>query len=116
MSTAPRYQVSAEHYRGTATEAQWQATVVEMARHYGYRVYHTFDSRRSTAGYPDLTIVGTSPKGRPRCIFAELKSERGKLSAAQEEWLDLLKQSGQEVYVWRPSQWDEIEKALQDEL
>ena len=42
------------------TEAQFQEAVVQLARLTGWLVYHTFDSRRSQAGYPDLTLL----KGR----------------------------------------------------
>jgi len=56
-----------------------------LARLAGFLVYHTHDSRRSEAGYPDLTITG---KGR--IIFAELKSERGRLRPEQSIWLATL--------------------------
>lgn len=92
------------------TEAEFQQQVVRLARLLGYAVYHPWLSVRSTAGYPDLTIA------RPgRLILAELKSERGKLSDAQQGWLDLLRTvKGVEVYCWRPSDWDELEQVLRD--
>ena len=48
--------------------------VVDLARTLGWRVYHTYDSRRSQPGFPDLVLV------RERILFLELKSETGKLS------------------------------------
>jgi hypothetical protein len=50
------------------TEKQLQGAVVELAKRLGYLVYHTFDSRRSNPGWPDLVLCKP-----PRLIFAELK-------------------------------------------
>ena len=36
------------------TEKGFQAAVVELARLRGWLVYHTYDSRRSAKGFPDL--------------------------------------------------------------
>jgi hypothetical protein len=67
------------------TEKEWQAQVLDLARLYGWRhAYHTFDSRRSASGFPDLVLV------RERALFAELKSKSGKVSAAQADWLAAL--------------------------
>jgi VRR-NUC domain len=89
------------------TEKEWQAQVKELATMLGYkRAYHTFDSRRSQSGFPDLVLV------RDRVIFAELKRQDGKPSAAQKEWLDGLASAGAEVYLWRPSDLDEVATVL----
>lgn len=93
----------AEALRARATEKEFQAAVVELARALGYRTYHTYSSRRSTPGFPDLVIV--RPGSPP--IFAELKAERGALSTEQAWWVDAL---GAEV--WRPSDWDRICRVL----
>lgn len=92
---------------GEINEQQWQAQVVELAHLLRWdRVYHTHDSRRSESGFPDLVLV------RERVIFAELKTERGRLSAEQERWLTALSNAGQEVYVWRPHDLDLIAETL----
>lgn len=70
------------------------------------RVYHTFRSRNSPAGFPDWVLI------RDRIIYAELKSEKGKPSDAQIVWLDALALAGGEVYLWRPSDLDEIAQIL----
>jgi hypothetical protein len=57
-------------------------------------------------GWVDLVLV------RNRVIHAELKSESGRASDKQVEWFDRLKKAGAEVYLWRPSDWPEIEKVL----
>lgn len=58
------------------------------------------------AGWPDLALC------RERLIFAELKTERGKLTEQQTYWIERLRAAGQTVFVWRPSDWPEIEKEL----
>jgi hypothetical protein len=84
------------------TERQWQAQVVDAARLLGWRVYHTHDSRRSEPGWPDLALV------RDRLIMAELKTDRGRVSLAQREWLDALRAADVETYLWRPADWDDV--------
>ena len=89
-------------------ECDFQAQVQDLARLCGWRTYHTYDSRRSPEGYPDLCMVRS-----PRLVYAELKSERGKLTPAQLEWLAELREiAGVETYVFRPSDWDEIVELL----
>jgi len=58
-------------------------------------------------GWPDLTLVRP-----PRIVFAELKAEDGHLLPEQRRWLDILDDCGQEVYLWRPSDFDEIQQIL----
>ena len=89
------------------TEKQWQAQVVELAHTLQWRkAYHTFDSRRSSSGWPDLVLV------RDRVVYAELKSETGRLSDAQQDWIRALLHTGAEVYVWRPSDLDQAARIL----
>lgn len=38
-------------------ERDFQAAVMELARLLGWRVYHTWDSRKSEPGFPDLVLV-----------------------------------------------------------
>ncbi|MCC6312227.1 MAG: hypothetical protein IT345_15125, partial [Trueperaceae bacterium] len=59
-------------------ERDFQALVVQLARLRGWRVYHTFDSRRSPAGFPDLVLARP-----PRLVIAELKSEKGRVADEQ---------------------------------
>ena len=65
--------------------------------------YHTYDSRRSQAGYPDLTLVR-----RDRVIMAELKTEHGGVTVDQQRWVTALAATPIEVRIWRPSMWNEI--------
>lgn len=101
---------------GDISEAAWQEQVVRLAQLYGWLVYHTFDSRRSTAGFPDLVLV--HPR-RGRVIFAELKTDKGTLSAPQIEWNAALQQVAATlrapefaVYVWRPKDFEDMHAAL----
>ena len=68
------------------SEKRFQDAVVQLAQLSGCLVYHTYDSRRSTPGFPDLVILRDD-----LLIFAELKTEKGKLSKYQANWLDALK-------------------------
>jgi hypothetical protein len=81
------------------SERDWQQAVVDCARWNSWLCYHTHDSRRSTAGFPDLCLVRGA-----ELLFVELKSEKGRISPAQRAWLDALEAAGAEVWVWRPSQ------------
>lgn len=100
------------------TEAQFGAAVVEMARLLGWRVAH-FRPARTLAGwrtpvaadgtgFPDLVLVRGD-----RLVFAELKAARGRPTDEQSAWLAAL--AGVErvdVALWRPADWDAIERAL----
>lgn len=90
------------------TERQLQDAVLELAQTLGWLTYHTFDSRRSAAGFPDLTLV------RDRLVMAELKSDTGRVSVPQATWLDSLVAVGVEAYLWKPRDWTNgnIERVL----
>ena len=115
------------------TEKDFQATVIDLARTYGWFVYHQVDmgfqdpttgkwkhSRRIGPGFPDLVLV--HPKWG-QLIFAELKAEKGKIKPHQQEWLDALPTARSKdkpghthmVAVWRPSDLDDIERILRGE-
>ena len=89
------------------SEKDFQQRIIDRAEALGWLVYHTHDSRRSAAGFPDLVLARND-----RVIFAEVKTEKGKLSKAQVEWLYALKAAVDEMYVWRPSDLAIIEKLL----
>lgn len=90
------------------SEKHFTARVRRRAEILGWTVHHTLDSTGTRAGEPDLRMVRP-----PRYVLAELKSEHGRVTAAQREYLALLRQCPQlEVYVWRPSDEQEIWKTL----
>lgn len=82
----------------------WQNKIVEAARYHGWWVYHPYDSRRSQAGWPDLTLIRP-----PRIVFAELKNATGIITNDQREVIELLNDcTGVEAYVWRPDDWPAV--------
>lgn len=99
------------------TEAQFLGAVIALAKHTGWVVAHFRPARTEKGwrtpvsadgqGFPDLVL--SKP---PRLIFAELKSESGRLTQEQQIWLDKLRVN-QEVYVWKPRDWEWIVATLQ---
>jgi hypothetical protein len=93
------------------SEAELQDAVIEMAQAFKWRVAHfrsvpvkhadgrvTYQTpvQADGAGFPDLVLV------RERVIFAELKSDTGRTSAAQQDWLFALSHAGAECHIWYP--------------
>lgn len=97
------------------TEAQLQAAVIDTARMFGWRVAHFRPAKTSKGwrtpvaadgkGFPDLVLVHQETG---RLIFAELKSDRGKPTPEQEQWLIALETTDAEVYVWSPADWPKL--------
>ena len=121
------------------TEAELQRAVIDLARGLGWGttrsarkdlleqaeqlgveppsldglIYHPRYSLGSEPGWPDLTLIRRQDR---RLVFAELKTEKGRLSSRQSEVLDLLNLLATpfdltakdhpcflEVHIWRPS-------------
>lgn len=104
------------------SERRFQAQVVRLAEMFSWKVWHDNASagRRqcqacgapvtipgNPAGLPDLILVR-----RPRVVWVELKAQRGKLTDDQWAYIEELKASRQEAYVWRPSDFKIIERVL----
>lgn len=94
-------------------EATFQAAVIQLAQMYGWAHYHTRDSRRSVRGFPDL-VLAHPEYGQ---IFAELKTDAGRLTPEQTEWATLLqaaegKPFGARYRLWRPRDLDAIASEL----
>lgn len=82
------------------SESQFQSAVIELAKLNGYRlIYHTHDSRRSVAGFPDLVLVS---EHRQRALFRELKTTIGRLSPEQFDWISSMQLAKLNAGVWRP--------------
>lgn len=85
------------------SERVFQGHVVELARSLGFSlVYHTYDSRRSQPGFPDLVLVNP---GRGRLLFRELKSAKERISGEQKRWGDGFRAVGADFDFWRPQDW-----------
>ena len=127
------------------TEEEFQRMVIEVAYAYKWMVAHFRKARTLKGwvtpvqadgkGWPDLVLVRP-----PRIIFSELKSEKGKLTPEQQNWMTLLKECQRvitleplelengravmkqvrkartlvipEIYLWKPSDWEEIAECL----
>lgn len=92
-------------------EKDWDAQLFNtqrgLAPNLGWTLsYHTLRSKGSRSGFPDRVLI------RERVIFAELKREKTKPTEEQVRFLDGLAAAGAEVYVWRPSDLDEIGRIL----
>lgn len=95
-----------------ASESDLQTFVVDYARLNGWLVHHTRPARTSQgwktpiqgdAGYPDLTLARNGT-----VIFAELKSQRGRVRPEQQAWIDHIGV----CHVWRPEDIEEIKRVL----
>ena len=99
----------ARYVRPNLSEKKYQAMVLKTARELGWLVYHTYDSRRSQEGFPDLVMVKP-----PHVLFVELKSADGERDVDQLEWGDNLERCDQVEYREnKPAQWDELVELLQ---
>lgn len=87
-------------------EKDWQRTVVDLAKQLGWLVYHTFNSRRSAHGFPDLCLV------RDRVVYLELKREKTYPTPDQVNWLRALIAAGAEAYIARPSDLQHLAQVL----
>lgn len=106
-------EMDAEAYQATATERQWQETVIACARALGWVAVHF-----PLMGRPDLGVG--NPRGFPdllllrgqRYVLAELKTATGQLSADQRRFHAQIAAAGGTVRVWRPADWPEVEETL----
>lgn len=91
-------------------EKAWLRQVVDLAEFRGWKHWHTQWSVNSAPGWPDLPMCRP-----PRFLVAELKTDRAtsRTTPAQDETLELLRACpGVEVYVWRPSDFDQVREVL----
>ena len=102
------------------SEREFLDSVIDLAHVFGYLVAHfrpamTKHGWRTAvagdgAGYPDLCLVKSE-----RLIYAELKSNKGKVTEQQQRWLGVLKATGKcDVYVWRPCDFQSIVEVLRE--
>src|SRR5690348_14234336 len=90
-------------------------SVVEIALKLHYLVYHALTARTLSdwrtsmmghIGFPDLVLTRDPydwmSSHTARLLFVELKSSRGRVGEHQQLWLDVLRDAGAEVHIWRP--------------
>ena len=101
-------------------EAEFQRAIIEAAKYTGWLVFHAKPAQLGGSwathfdgdvGFPDL-VLAHSDRG---LLFAELKTERGKVTPGQRSWLNVLEDSGAEAHLWRPQDWDTIVARLMGE-
>jgi hypothetical protein len=99
------------------SEKEFMSQVIHLAKLFRWKVAHfrpglTKSGKWRTAvqgdgkGFVDLVLV------RERIVWAEVKTDKGQLTPEQREWIAALERAGQEVHVWRPSDWKLIEEVL----
>jgi len=91
------------------TERLFQGRVQQALRVLGYQSYHTYDSRRSTKGFPDL--IALHP-GKRRVLAIEVKTETGKVTPEQNEWLNSFAKCGVETWLLRPGMFEEFWESI----
>jgi hypothetical protein len=119
------------------SEERWSQDIAGALKSFGWTAYHTHNSAHSAAGFPDWCAIRIR-HGHCRLLFAELKRQDGRASAAQGEWLHGLSEIGNalrallafafppdapiptsyarvsvETYLWRPADWPRVLEVLQ---
>ncbi len=99
-------------------ETQFKNSIIDIATRYGWFVHHDLPAMnrrgkwathiQGNSGFPDLVLLND----RGVLVFAELKTDIGRLSKQQEQWLDRLDKTQVINMVWRPNQMPTIIKFL----
>ncbi len=99
------------------SEAGFTKAVLDLLKICGWRSAHFRPARQGNkyvtpvqgdgVGFPDIIAV----KGQ-RVLVAELKVGKNQPTPEQLVWLECWRTASVEVYVWRPSDWDEIERVV----
>ncbi len=110
----PRLLVAPAPPQAGISEEAFQDLIVQLAGYLGWLTYHPYDSRHSTSGYPDLTLVRCV--GSRELVMAELKAEKSRLSREQGEWATALLAAGVRYFLWRPSDWSAIIAVLSGDV
>lgn len=98
------------------SEEQFYRQIVDLAHTFGWAVAHFRPAKTAKgwrtpvgadgAGFPDLVMVRIK-EGQRIILYVELKSQEGKVTPEQKQWLDLLNGS-----VWKPSDFNLIVEIL----
>lgn len=117
--TARGQRIAAEKKLRSMGEGEFLRNVCHLLKLGGWRYTHSRPAidrsgRWSTPiqgdrGFPDIFAVH---ERRELAIAIELKTDTGKTSTHQDEWLAALTTAGIHAAVWRPKQIDEIAKFL----
>ena len=98
-----------------ASEAIFMDQVIRLAKSQGWLIFHASPKmvrpgvwRSDGRGFPDLVLVHKS-RG---LIFAELKTDLGRLSEHQLDWGEAIVSAGGEYHLWRPQNLQAIAERL----
>lgn len=91
-------------------EKDFQRQVETAAAFLGWVCKHFPAMQMNPSGWPDLICFKDG-----RTEIMELKNEKGKLGPRQIETIDELRTVGMSVNVFRPDDWEAIEKLLKGE-
>jgi len=83
-------------------EREFQQKVQQLARSFGWTDWHVLRSKGMRGGFPDLLLLRS-----PEIIWVELKAQKGKPTKDQIAMHDMLRECGQQVYLWYPSDLDD---------
>jgi hypothetical protein len=104
----------------TVPEKLWQEQVIQLANTCGWDAHHIRPAKYGATwktdglpGMPDLILIGQRGQG---IIWAELKTNTGKLTAIQEARISQLLTNGEEVHIWRPKDLPKIAERLSKRL
>lgn len=108
-------------YDKSLNETEWMGQVTQLADLYGWKWAHFRPAKTQHGwrtpvsgtigkGWPDLTLVRERDK---RTVFVETKRQGKHPDPDQAAILELLRRCGHEVYVWQPSDIDEVMRVLQ---
>ena len=90
------------------SEKVFRQEVVTAAKAAGWMVYFSWTSIHSPAGFPDLVLVKP-----PLMLLVELKTDKGKVTKSQRQWLEALAQVTEVVRaVWKPTDLAAIRRLL----
>ncbi len=90
------------------SEADFQNQILYLAKVLGWDWYHTYDSRKSVKGFPDLVLV------REVILYLELKKEGEKLTSEQRHWATIIPAAGGNYMAAWPSHFSDIAELLGD--
>lgn len=102
MTGRPAYRrrpASTTPYGAKMRETAFQGMVGAYCKDKGALHYHTHRSDRSEKGFPDSVILGNY------LMFRELKSDTGRPTKEQREWIAGLCDAGYDADLWYPEDW-----------
>lgn len=85
------------------SEREFMDALISVADTFSWMVYHTHDSRRSQAGFPDLVLCKP-----PRLLIWEAKRQDGRVKPEQRRWIEALAACGVDARVVRPVDYDDL--------